>query len=83
MPIYEFICPKCNKLEEHYLNQKDLDNTHLICNKCEIPLEIKISVSHINSSKRKQEPIIPINLVDINKDGSFKITSTSRDPIPI
>lgn len=44
MPIYEYVCPKCNyKVEKlHKIDEVYLEK----CFKCEVDLKKKISVSH-------------------------------------
>jgi putative FmdB family regulatory protein len=90
MPIYDFLCPHCKTTEEYFLNIKE-DSP--LCKKCHSRLIKLVSASHFKFKNRKdainpnsfktghkQEPRLPINIVDRNADGSYKVTSTSKDP---
>jgi putative FmdB family regulatory protein len=90
MPIYDFYCPKCDVTKEHYVSNKE---PFPICKECSAQLERLMPAPHFrfkdfqsvpnpNSfrSGYKQQPILPLNFIDVNQDGSYKITSTAKDP---
>jgi putative FmdB family regulatory protein len=90
MPIYDFYCPQCKVTEEYYLDRKE--NAHK-CNKCSTLLERQVSAPHFRfkdtssvsnpssfRTKYRQQPRVPINVIDALGNGKYRVTSTSRDP---
>lgn len=90
MPIYDFHCPHCKTTEEYYLNIKE-DSP--FCKKCYARLIKIMTASHFKFKNRadainpssfksghRHQPILPINIIDRNIDGSYRITSTSKNP---
>lgn len=91
MPIFDFYCSHCDLYSEHLV--KTEDHSPKFCDSCSNKLE-KVFLSAPNfkvkegkglqshSFRRgiKEKFRIPINVVDVNDDGSYKVTSTSKDP---
>lgn len=93
MPIFDFKCPVCLKIEER-LVRHECHPRYLIptCSKCEVNMMKQVSAPHfkfeskggVHSSKgsfasgEKQPPIVPIRIVDEMPDGTTKVTTIGK-----
>lgn len=88
MPTYEFVCPDCSREYEVTLTIKEKDESIIMCEDCKIDLHQHFRTPFMtnrpenlrsnSSSYFGKEPVIPINIIDYNEDGSGTVTRIGR-----
>lgn len=93
MPIYDFECPICHKVEERLVRSLGHPRySHPTCKECNVHLTKLVSAPHFKfesksgvyspsgsfKSGEKQHPLVPINIIDEMPDGSTKVTRIGK-----
>lgn len=97
MPIYEYRCPSCGVESEKFVTISGEKLFPPTCDNCEVLLMKELRTApHFkfkdargqitpNSFKsgRKQDSIVPINIIDHQPDGSVRVTSSNADKLEL